>query len=159
MNYLMLGEDTPETQELDFNNYFSSNKEDGPERNDLDWIIYAAKVPRSGEYAQRLQDSISYYKERAKNIQTFFDHQLSKFGNIYLPTNGLSILITLNKPQSIMSSLPALKKLGVFKQEKNPFLKATDSVEDIRIGFACPDAKIWNEVFAIMAEHFKASLN
>ncbi|PTT01964.1 hypothetical protein DBR11_06115 [Pedobacter sp. HMWF019] len=159
MNYLMLGEDTPETQELDFNNYSSLKNEDRPERDDLDWIIYAAKVPRYGEYAQRLQDSLSQYKEQAKNIQILFNQHLSKFGAIHLPATGLVIWIALKKPQSMMSSIPALRKLGVFKQENNPFLKPTDAVEGIRIGFACPQTEIWNEVFAIMAEHFKAALN
>lgn len=159
MTYLMLGEDTPETQELDFNNYFSLNNEDRPDRDDLDWIIYAAKVPRYGEYAQRLQDSLSYYKEQAKNIQILFNQHLSKFSTIHLPATGLVIWIALNQPQSMMSSIPALAKLGVFKQENNPFLKPTDTVEGIRIGFAYPNPEVWNEVFTIVAEHFKAALN
>ncbi|WP_316834687.1 hypothetical protein [Pedobacter nutrimenti] len=159
MTYLMLGEETPETQELDFNNYSSSNNDDRSDRDDLDWIIYAAKVPRYGEYVQRLQDSLAHYKEQAENIQVLFNQHLSQFGTIHLPANGLVIWIALNKPQSIMSSIPALRKLGIYKQENNPFLKPTDTVEDIRIGFAYPKAEIWNEVFAIMAEHFKAALN
>ncbi|HWW39815.1 hypothetical protein [Pedobacter sp.] len=159
MTYLMLGEDTPETQELDFNHYSSFINEDRPERDDLDWIIYAAKVPRYGEYAQRMQDSLAQYKEQAKKIQVLFNQHLSNFGTIHLPANGLVIWITLNKPQSMMSSIPALRKLGIFKQEKNPFLKPTDIVDGIRIGFAYPNAEIWNEVFAVMAEHLKAVLN